>query len=343
MVEMNLTAPQPIILVADDTIEILALMRQALEREDYKVRTVSSGQLALAAAQAGPPDLILLDVLMPDMDGLEVCRQLKANPATRDIPVIFMTALDAPADRQHGFEVGGVDYIPKPVYLHEVLARVKIHVDLNRLQQQLKAHNELLEQRVQERTAQLAEANQKLQVEVERRIRHEQEKEHLFDLAREQSDQLRQLTTLLIQGQQKRRQALTDTLEQQIAPYVKLAADNLRLVQRLLAEAAPAQANDLLADHLSRSLALLDRVQITLREAPLEQDAEGQSLLKTPLLQLSAREREVLHLLVEGKSNIEIADLLFISAKTVSTHRTNVMQKLGVNSLADLVRLTMRH
>jgi DNA-binding response OmpR family regulator/DNA-binding CsgD family transcriptional regulator len=343
MVEMNPAAPQPNILVADDTVEILTLMRQALEREDYKVRAVSGGQLALAAAQADPPDLILLDILMPDMDGLEVCRQLKANPATRDIPVIFMTALDAPADRQRGFEVGGVDYIPKPLHLREMLARVKIHVDLNRLQQQLKAHNELLEQRVQERTAQLAEANQKLQVEIERRARHEQETEHLFDLAREQSDQLRQLTTLLIQGQQKRQQALTDTLQQQIAPYVKLAADNLRLMQRLITEGAPAQAIDLLADHLSRTMALLDRIQIALREAPLEQDAEGQSLLKTPLLQLSAREREVLHLLVEGRSNIEIADLLFISAKTVSTHRTNVMQKLGANSLADLVRLTMRH
>jgi len=194
-------------------------------------------------------------------------------------------------------------------------------------------------QRVQARTAQLTAANQQLQVEMERRVRHQQDKEHLFDLTRQQSDQLRQLTTLLIQTQQNRQQILTRTLQQYVIPYINLLGDNLRLMQQLVT-GDPAQAIDLLTNPLHSALTLLGHIQTALREAPLDTPAENQqALLNSPLLQLSAREREVLHLLVEGKSNTDIADLLIISAKTVSTHRANIMQKLGVNSLADLLRL----
>ncbi len=342
MVKMDLDSPQTDILIVDDAPEVREMLDEALAEQGYKVQLALGGQLALAVAQAASPGLILLDIMMPDMDGLEVCRQLKATPATRDIPVIFMTALDAPADKLRGFEAGGVDYIPKPPQVGEVLARVKLHLTLSRLQQQLEADNELLEQRVQARAAQLVEANQKLQAEIEQRIRHEREKDRLFDLTRQQSDQLRQLTTLLIQNQQSRRQAIVDTVQQHILPYLKLLGDSLHLMQQLATGGDPAYAMRLLAGHLSRTQDLLDHVQVALSEAPVDVDADDQALLGTPLLQLSARERQVLHLLVQGKSNVEIASLLVISAKTVSTHRVNVMQKLGAGSLADLVRLSIR-
>lgn len=101
------------ILVVDDTPANLQLLRTALLAQNYKIRPVTDGLLALQAAQTEPPDLILLDIMMPEMDGLEVCRRLKANPATARIPIIFLTALGRAEDKVRGFEAGGVDYLTK--------------------------------------------------------------------------------------------------------------------------------------------------------------------------------------------------------------------------------------
>jgi len=161
--------------IVDDNPENLALLSTMLVKQGYEVRTAISGNLALKSAQKSRPDLILLDIMMPGINGYEVCRQLKADEYTRDIPVIFLSALGEVLDKVKAFSVGGVDYITKPFQGKEVLARVHTHLTICQLQQALQTANETLEEKVQRRTADLAKANESLKVEIERRIRHQQE------------------------------------------------------------------------------------------------------------------------------------------------------------------------
>ncbi|MEM9542790.1 MAG: PAS domain S-box protein [Cyanobacteria bacterium P01_E01_bin.42] len=121
----NFSVVRSNILVVDDTPANLRLLTELLSQQGYDVRPALNGILALAAAQMMPPDLILLDIMLPDMDGYEICERLKADERTRHIPVIFISALDNPKDKVRAFQVGGTDYIPKPFQKEEVLARVE--------------------------------------------------------------------------------------------------------------------------------------------------------------------------------------------------------------------------
>lgn len=122
------------ILVVDDTLENLTLLTKMLKDSGYLVRPVPSGKLALQAAISKIPDLILLDITMPEMDGYEVCRKLKSEPELKDVPVLFISALSQTDEKVKAFEVGGVDYITKPFQFEEVKARVEAHLNLHRLQ-----------------------------------------------------------------------------------------------------------------------------------------------------------------------------------------------------------------
>lgn len=130
------------IMIVDDNPANLELLGEMLQHRAYEVRSVLSGRLALAAAETEPPDLILLDVTMPDMNGYQVCELLKSNVALSSIPVIFISALNATDDKIRGFKSGGVDYISKPFQFEEVHARVETHIKLRRAQ---RAEHELLE------------------------------------------------------------------------------------------------------------------------------------------------------------------------------------------------------
>lgn len=123
------TQDRKTVLAVDDTPDNLVLVKGVLVH-DYVVKAATKGEVALKIAQTNPPDLILLDIMMPEMDGYEVCKKLKSNPATASIPVIFVTAMLAPEDEQKGFDVGAVDYITKPVNPGTVKARVKTHLAL---------------------------------------------------------------------------------------------------------------------------------------------------------------------------------------------------------------------
>lgn len=138
------TIGAPNILVVDDTIENLRLLSSMLGQHGFEVRPVSSGRQALDAAERKPPDLVLLDVNMPEMNGYEVCRRLKELPDVKDVPVIFLTALSDTQNRLHAFEAGGVDYITKPFQVEEVLARVRAQVSLRQAQLRLKQSYEQL-------------------------------------------------------------------------------------------------------------------------------------------------------------------------------------------------------
>jgi sigma-B regulation protein RsbU (phosphoserine phosphatase) len=139
-------APKGDILIVDDTPANLRLLSQMLAEQGYHVRPVPDGSLALAAVQAEPPDLILLDIRMPDMNGYQVCEHLKADAQTCDIPIVFISALDAIQDKVRAFAVGGVDYVTKPFQVEEVMARVETHLTLRKLQKQLQDANRKMAQ-----------------------------------------------------------------------------------------------------------------------------------------------------------------------------------------------------
>jgi two-component system sensor histidine kinase/response regulator len=147
------------IMVVDDTPENLRLLEEVLRREGHLVFTLPTGAMALKAAEKNPPDLILLDVAMPRLGGIEVCRRLKAIPQLAEIPVIFLSALTDTEHRLKGFQVGGVDYIAKPVELEEVLARVRTHLRLRELQREVVDRNHDLELAVER----LKSANKELE------------------------------------------------------------------------------------------------------------------------------------------------------------------------------------
>ena len=133
------------VLVVDDTPANLQLLAGMLKERGFAVRAVPSGALALRAAEAQPPDAILLDINMPELDGYEVCRRLKQSPRLRDVPVLFISALSEPLDKVKAFELGGVDYVTKPFEISEVHARVATHVRLRRMQLELEQRNRAVE------------------------------------------------------------------------------------------------------------------------------------------------------------------------------------------------------
>jgi two-component system, sensor histidine kinase and response regulator len=152
------------IMIVDDNPANLKLLEDMLLREGHEVGSFPSGRLALAAAMKNPPDLILLDINMPEMNGYQVCERLKSTPAIADIPVIFLSALNEVEDKVQGFRSGAVDYISKPFQFEEVHARVETHLKLHDLQRALKQQNERLEEAVAARTRELAEVNARLTI-----------------------------------------------------------------------------------------------------------------------------------------------------------------------------------
>ncbi|WP_293126791.1 response regulator [Microcoleus sp. bin38.metabat.b11b12b14.051] len=206
---------ESVILIVDDNPNNLAVLFDFLTASGFKVLVARTGESALKKAEYSLPDLILLDVLMPGIDGFETCRLLKAGDLTKEIPVIFMTALDETEDKVKGFSLGAVDYVTKPIQNEEVLARVKAHLSIRRLTQKLQQQNvqmqqeivdrqlaqtnleEMaaeLEKRVESRTVELFQANQQLQEEVK-------EKQQTQENLQKSMHELQQAQSLLIQSE----------------------------------------------------------------------------------------------------------------------------------------------
>jgi signal transduction histidine kinase len=146
-----MNTPKENLLIIDDTLENLQLLANTLSDQGYIVRGAAKAQMAIRTARLSPPDLILLDIKMPEMDGYEVCERLKATKETCDIPIIFISALDEVMDKVRAFNIGGVDYITKPFQIEEVLARIEHQLTIQRLSKQLREKNEQLQQEIQER------------------------------------------------------------------------------------------------------------------------------------------------------------------------------------------------
>lgn len=150
------------ILVIDDSPTNLQVLHTTLVNAGYEVIVEMDGNSGIEQVKNNPPDLILLDVMMPGIDGFETCRRLQANPSTQEIPIIFITALSDSVEKVKGLSLGAVDYITKPFNQKEVLARIKLHLKLRQLNLELDEQKQQLEQRVKERTAELSQALEEL-------------------------------------------------------------------------------------------------------------------------------------------------------------------------------------
>jgi DNA-binding response OmpR family regulator len=155
------------ILVVDDTPDNLRVLSVSLTERGYQVRCVKNGAMALITAKKAAPDLILLDIKMPEMDGYQVCEKLKADEQTREIPIIFLSALDDVFDKVKAFQVGGVDYITKPFQIEEIVVRVQHQLALQAAKAEICQLNAKLEQKVRQRTAQLEEVIDELHQEID--------------------------------------------------------------------------------------------------------------------------------------------------------------------------------
>lgn len=193
---------KPVILTVDDDPKNLSVVRDCLVECNYTILVAEDGESAVKRAAYARPDLILLDVMMPGIDGYETCRRLKALAGTQEIPVIFMTALAETGHKVKGLEVGAVDYITKPFQREELLARIAVHLHNRELTRKLQEANETLERRVAERTTDLSIANRELEDEIaERQVTQEQLQEQA-QLLEEKIEEL-QLTQAALQNSEQ--------------------------------------------------------------------------------------------------------------------------------------------
>ena len=299
--------PCPSILIVDDLPGNLGGLLDFLHDAGYEVRVAASGESALERMERTRPDIILLDVNMPGIDGFETCRRLKADARWKDTPVLFLTALNDLVDKVRGFEVGAVDFISKPLQAEEVLARVRAHLQIRALQQTLADQNELLRAAIALRVEAEAQLQESLQSAVV--IVHDHDAMGFCTrLARQLLDKyfpdhagLRRLPAALSAWAQNGGGSEPWHLEN----------DGARLEARLYAERP-----------LGRSWLL------TLEETVLVPDSPS-NLWR---LGLTVRETEVLYWIAHGKSNPEIAIILGAALNTIKRHVQSLLMKLGVES-----------
>ncbi len=291
------------ILVVDDTPENLALLFDVLGAAEFEVLVAESGEIALERMEVLAPDLILLDVRLPGVDGFEVCHALKKDPAHRNIPVIILTAMHETRDTVAGFAAGAVDYLCKPIEPEEVLARVRTHLELRKLQQTLEARN------------------RRLSAEIQRRRAAERQIEQSLDIGVMVVD-----ATGKVEFATKRAWDLVER-------YFPEA------VHGLPPEIATWLVDSKTMEWRQRSGAgeLIARIQAGTTPGEscllrLEEHIELQSPQPLEKLGLTPREAEILYWLAQGKSSPEIAAILNTALNTVKKHAQNIYQKLDVDN-----------
>lgn len=296
--------PAATVLIVDDVPANLGVLLEFLGNAGFKVLVAESGAGALEQLAYARPDIVLLDVMMPGLDGLEVCRRLKKEPATRDIPVIFMTALTETIDKVAGFEAGGVDYVSKPVQPEEVLARVRAHLEIRRLQQEVEEKNRALARELAWR----AEAEDQLQQSLDEAVivaRRDHTIQFCTRLAWNLFERYFGPKVLT-----KLPSALAQWMDGGGSEPFAIEERGSRLSVRRFSESS-----------VSETVVMLLEEKVDL--------AGPEPLLK---LGLTPREAEVLFWLTQGKSSPEIGAILGTAPNTVKKHVQNIFQKLGVEN-----------
>jgi CheY-like chemotaxis protein/DNA-binding CsgD family transcriptional regulator len=298
-------AAPPTVLLVDDVPENLAVLFEVLSGDGLEVLVAENGEQVLARLPEMRPDLILLDVRMPGMDGFEVCRRLRQMPAFAEVPVIFMTALNETVDKVEGFRAGAVDYVTKPFEAEEVLARVRAHLQLRALRRELERRNRALAREVERRRA----AERQLEESLDQAILVATGEGRIQFCTRRGWDLLGRHFELPENG------FLPDELVDWLGwagrdPFIVERPEGQLLV-RCFAEAGTRDD--------SCMLRLDEHLAITSPE-PLQ------------ALGLTRREAEVLFWLTQGKTSPEIAMILAAAPNTVKKHAQNIFQKLGVDN-----------
>lgn len=294
MADNQINGANDFVLIVDDVPDNLSLLHDALEETGYAVLVATDGESALISARQCMPSIILLDAMMPGMDGFEVCRQLKSDIATRQIPVVFMTGLSEAEHVVAAFQVGGADYVTKPVRPSEVLARIATHVQSSRLMSQARS---------------ALDAFGRATISV--------------PLGRERIEWQTPLARSLLAkyGVTER-----DSVMDDFFAWLKQAAESLSGGR----EAAPfsfVHGSGRLVFSLFE-LTVDGECLVVLHE---ESDAAHiEALMLT--LKLTQRESEVLYWVIKGKTNRDIGDILGMSPRTVNKHLEHVFQKLNVET-----------
>lgn len=286
------------VLIVDDVPANIALLRDVLKEAGFRVFVAESGESALEQAPFARPDIILIDVMMPGLDGLETCRRFKAMPEFARVPLFFMTALTDTEDKLRGFEAGAVDYIGKPLHPREVLARIEAHLEIRALHVELAQKN-----------AELEEHNEQLDQAIQLRLRAEQEWARLFDRA---------IVIVTRSGEIQFRTAPAAALLNKYFPGQAAG----RLPPELLSGKNLTSLRARVDGQPSGDLRLL-----VLEEAQAEPTPE-----QLAPLGLTPRETEVLFWIAQGKTSPEIAVILDSNVNTVKKHVQNLLPKLGVET-----------
>lgn len=297
-------APLATILIIDDTPDNIAVLFDLLREAGLRVLVCESGEAGLEAAGISPPDLILLDIMMPGLDGFATCVALKRLPDLARVPIIFMTALSDGADKVRGLEMGAVDFITKPVFPAEVLARVRTHLELRALQRELEDRNEILDQAIQQRLA----AEHALHRALDRPV-----------LVVDAADRI----TFITRPAARLLAAFADCLPESATT---LPAP-LRALRYEPEVTLPVPSGGILQARRSEPPRENGVIMIQLEEQPAP--SSPQRLMQ---LGLTPRETEILFWIAHGKTSPEIGVILGLAKATVKKHVENILPKLGVET-----------
>jgi DNA-binding response OmpR family regulator len=296
-----------VVLVVDDSPDTLRMLTDALEDAGMTVLVALEGKQALAIAEKITPDIILMDAVMPSIDGFETCRRIKRDRTLAHVPVIFMTGLSDTQDIVKGLEAGGVDYVTKPIVPDELLARIRVHLANARLTYSA-------------RVALDASGRYLLATDVSGRV--------LWSTPQAANLLERSFSDFHSEGYMLP-PAVQNWLERRTCGSVKSAADEIALEPNL-------SALKLRLAHVGQLAA--NEVLLRLIECGVNND----NLVLETRLQLTPRESEVLMWVARGKSNRDIADILKLSPRTVNKHLEQIYAKLGVENRASAAALAVR-